>query len=126
VVIGFSHVQLVVSDVEASARWYEQVLGVEQFVAGEFGGGRYIGLRHRAAGFVVGLQTGPGAGQAAMVDHVSFTVGSREELVEHRDAAASAGLDVGDVFEEAASWNLRLRDPDGLAIELTAAKPRTR
>ncbi len=123
-ITGFSHVQLVVSDVDASARWYERVLGMEQFVAGSFDGGRYVGLRHRSAGFVVGLQTGSTAGQAAMVDHVSFAVDSHAELLAHRDAALSDGLDVGSVIEEAASWNVRLCDPDGLRVELTAAKPR--
>ena len=32
---GFSHMQLVVTDVSASARWYCEVLGLVQFVAGE-------------------------------------------------------------------------------------------
>lgn len=123
-ITGFSHVQLVVSDIDASAAWYRRVLGMEQFVAGEFAGGRYVGLRHGAGGFVVGLQTGDAAGQAAMIDHISFAVGSRDELLEHRDAAIAAGLEAGGVLEEAASWNVRLRDPDGLVVELTAAIPR--
>ena len=91
-----------------------------------FDGGEYVGLRHRAGGFVVGLQTGTTAGQAAMIDHLSFAVGSHDELLEHRSSALASGLEAGAVLEEAASWNVRLRDPDGLAVELTAAKPRLR
>ena len=125
-ITGFSHAQLVVGDVEASGRWYEQVLGMERFVSGTFDGGAYLGLRSRSGRFVIGLQTGNGAGQSAMIEHLSFAVAGRDDLEAHRAAAAEAGLDVGDVFEEAVSWNVRLRDPDGLVVELTAAKPTPR
>ena len=32
------------------------------------------------------------------------------------------GISVGDVFEEVASYNARITDPDGLILELSAPK----
>ena len=44
-ILGFSHMQLVVTDVAVSARWYCEVLGLEQFVAGAMpNGGAFAGL----------------------------------------------------------------------------------
>lgn len=126
-VTGFSHVQLAVSDVAASAEWYRVVLGMEQFTSGSFSGGEYAGLRNRTGRFVIGLQgtllKEPGADPAPMIEHLSFAVEDRDDLDRHCAAIAAAGIEVGAPFEEALSWNVRLRDPDGLVVELTCAKP---
>lgn len=122
---GFSHMQLVVSDVATSARWYRDVLGLEQFVAGEIpGGGAYAGLRHPTGSFVIGLQDGGAKGQVAMIDHVSFGVGSVEELEQWRIDLLGKGFAVTEIFEEQVSFNARVTDPDGLRVEVTAPKPR--
>ena len=122
---GFSHMQLVVTDVPVSARWYCEVLGLVQFVAGEIpGGGAYAGLRHPTESFVIGLQDGGAQGQVAMIDHVSFSVGSLAELEKWRIELLSRGYEVTDIFEEQVSFNARVVDPDGLRVEVTAAKPR--
>ncbi len=46
-ITGLSHVQLVVSDVAASARWYGTVLGLAAFAEDPAIG--YVALQHRAA-----------------------------------------------------------------------------
>jgi lactoylglutathione lyase len=128
VITGFSHVQLIVSDVGKSADWYQRALGMEQFTAGTFAGGEYAGLRSRSGGFVIGLQSAqpdqPASPAAGSIEHLSFAVADRETLVRMRDELVDNGVDAGEIFEEAISWNLRLPDPDGLQIELTAPKPR--
>jgi catechol 2,3-dioxygenase-like lactoylglutathione lyase family enzyme len=125
-VTGFSHVQLEVRDVAVSAEWYRVVLGMEQFTSGTFAGGDYAGLRSRTGRFVIGLQgtllKEAGADPAPMIEHLSFGVEDRADLERHRAAIAAAGIDIGEPFEEALSWNVRLRDPDGLVVELTCAK----
>ena len=50
-VMGFSHVQLRVRDVEASRRWYSDVLGAETMVASD--DGTYVALRHKPARIVI-------------------------------------------------------------------------
>jgi len=126
VITGFSHVQLVVRDVASSAEWYEAVLGLERFVSGTTDSGPYAGLRHPSAGFVVGMQTATEEQRSrlpgASTDHLSFAVADRAALEQARAGLAARGIEVGEVFEEAVSCNLRVRDPDGLVIELTAPK----
>ena len=127
VIKGFSHVQLVVRDVALSAPWYCDVLGLEQFVTGTTSSGAYAGLRHPTARFVIGMQTAtPDQARdlrATAIDHLSFAVADRATLDEMRATLLERGVDIGEVFEEAVSYNVRIRDPDGLVLELSAPKP---
>ena len=123
---GFSHVQLVVRDVPASAEWYCAVLGLEQFVSGVTDSGPYVGLRHPTARFVVGMQTAT-AEQAdrldsGAIDHLSFSVGDQETLERMRDELSAGGIQVSAILEEAASYNVQITDPNGLVLELSASK----
>ncbi len=124
-ITGFSHVQLVVRDVAATVAWYSTVLEVEPFVQGTLAAGPYAAFRH-PAGFVLGMQTATGEQATRLsstaVDHLAFAVAGRDELEAMRERLLDAGLDVGPVFDEAVSHNVRLRDPDGLVVELTAPR----
>lgn len=123
---GFSHMQLVVRDLDVSIDWYGTVLEMVPIARGTFAGGDYAALRSATGHFVIGLQTGASTDDAhapvAMIDHVSFAVADRADLELHGAAIAAAGISAGPLIEEAASWNIRFRDPDGLLVELTAAK----
>ena len=125
---GFSHLQLIVRDVAVSARWYCDALGLEEFTSGTIDSGPYVGLRHRTARFVIGMQTATPAEAerlgAGSIEHLSFAVADRATLDTMRAGLLSRGIDVSEVFEEAVSYNARLRDPDGLILELTTPKPR--
>lgn len=123
---GFSHIQLVVRDVTASAAFYREVLGLRDLASGVLDSGPYAALRHPAAGFVVGMQTAapgdPSGTATAGIDHLSFGVADLAALERLRADLAAGGFAVGEIFEEAVSHNVRLTDPDGLTIELTAPK----
>lgn len=125
---GFSHVQLVVRDVPTSAEWYCTVLGLEQFVSGATESGPYVGLRHPTARFVVGMQTATVEQAdhlgATAIDHLSFSVADKAALERTRDTLSARGIPVGDVLEEAVSYNVQIVDPNGLVLELSAPKPR--
>ena len=127
VIKGFSHVQLVVRDVAVSAPWYCEVLGLEQFVTGTTASGTYAGLRHPTARFVIGMQTATAEQahdlRATTIDHLSFAVADRATLDEMRTTLLARGIAVGEIFEEAVSYNARIHDPDGLVLELSAPKP---
>lgn len=118
--------QLVVSDIDASAHWYGVVLGMEPLTRGSFAGGDYAALRSPTGRFVIGLQTGlpvdVDGSPNAMIEHLSFAVEDLDDLERHRAAIVAAGIEAGQLLEEEASWNVRFRDPDGLLVELTAAK----
>jgi len=126
VIQRFSHIQLVVRDVAASAAFYRAVLGLRDLASGVLDSGPYAALRHPTANFVVGMQTAaPGSPAATVtsgVDHLSFAVADVATLEVLRAELSGAGFTVGEIFEEAVSHNVRLSDPDGLIVEITAPK----
>jgi catechol 2,3-dioxygenase-like lactoylglutathione lyase family enzyme len=129
-VLGFSHMQLLATDVEASAAWFQLVLGMDELGRGPLadGVGRYVALRHPTAKFVIGIQTAtdderPGI-RAGAVEHLSFAVADLATLETRRSDLAAAGIDVDPIHDEAASHNVRMRSPDGLIVELTTPRAR--
>ncbi len=128
-VTGLSHVQLLVSDVSASAEWYTVALGLDPY-AGSVDTG-YVALRHRGANVVVVL-TRPsqvGDDQVAVatspgnetLDHLAFAVSDEGALRAWADHLAQSGVDHPGVVLENGNPSLQLRDPDGVAIELVAS-----
>jgi glyoxylase I family protein len=120
-VTGLSHVQLLVSDVGASAHWYTVVLGLEPYVADVDNG--YVALRHRGARLVVVLTTAPdttpGEGSGRL-DHLAFAVPDEDSLRTWADHLTAVGIEHHGVVLELGNPSLQLRDPDGIAIELVA------
>jgi catechol 2,3-dioxygenase-like lactoylglutathione lyase family enzyme len=132
-VTGLSHVQLLVTDVKASAEWYTEALGLEPY-AGSIEVG-YVALRHRGAHLVVVLTLRPGAGDrdvaaaevmsptSETLDHLAFAVSDEWALRAWADHLTQIGLDHPDVVLENGNPSLQLRDPDGIAIELVTSGP---
>lgn len=130
---GLSHVQLLVSDVGASAAWYTAALGLDPYVEDLVTG--YIALRHRGAKLVIVLTTGTqdvsgggdlpgvrvaGVGPCGSLDHLAFAVPDGTTLEAWADHLTEVGVDHAGVVEENGHPSLQLRDPDGIAIELVA------
>ncbi|WZH54286.1 MAG: VOC family protein [Nocardioides alkalitolerans] len=133
---GFSHVRLTVRDIEASRRFYDAVFGWE--VAYElpadadeetreqlwflFGGviysvpGGLLGLRPVAPGDDTFSENRVG------LDHVAFAVPTRAELDRAIEVLDELGASREDVKDAGAMWILEFRDPDGIALELSAPK----
>ena len=120
---GFSHVQLLVTDVAASERWYTTVLGLERLAADAEKG--YVALRHRGSGVVIVLTARePGVSTAGALDHLAFAVPDGPTLAGWADHLAASGIEHDGVAVELGKPSLQLRDPDGIAIELVAPAPR--
>lgn len=133
---GISHARLTVRDIEASRRFYDAVFGWD--VAYElpadadeqtreqlwflFGGviyqipGGLFGLRPVAAGDDTFSEDRVG------LDHVSFAVADRAELDRAVEVLDSLGAPHEEVKDAGAMYLLEFRDPDGIALELTAMK----
>jgi len=126
-ITGLSHVQLLVSDIAASATWYGRALGLEPYVGDPATG--YVALRHRGARLVIVLTSRAGGGDDAdsgPLDHLAFAVPDGEELRVWADHLTEIGVAHGGVVLEEGRPSLQLRDPDGIAIELVALAERTR
>jgi glyoxylase I family protein len=126
---GLSHVQLLVSDVEVSAAWYREALGMEGYVEDLAVG--YVALRHRPSRVVVVLTTRPTggepepAGHPGTLDHVAFAVPDGDRLAAWADHLAAVGIGHQGIVLEDGRPSLQLVDPDGTAIELVAPAPRS-
>lgn len=123
-ITGLSHVQLLVTDVEMSARWYGTVLSLVPY-AEDLGIG-YVALRQPSAKFVVvltrrakdaGVPTEPGD---AALDHIAFAVPDGSSLQSWADHLSDSGIEHHGIVLENNRPSLQLRDPDGIAIELVA------
>lgn len=117
-ITGLSHVQLLVTDVGASERWYTTVLGLECLARDEAKG--YVALLHRPGRLAIVLtRRASGDGESAL-DHLAFAVPDGATLQTWADHLARAGIEHAGVVLELGKPSLQLRDPDGIAIELVA------
>jgi catechol-2,3-dioxygenase len=123
-IIGLSHVQLLVSDIEVSARWYSTVLSLTSYAEDLDIG--YVALRQPGAKFVVVLTKAAGSGPVSrpggdVVDHIAFAVSDGESLRAWAARLRELGFEHDGVILENGNPSLQLRDPDGIAIELVAS-----
>jgi glyoxylase I family protein len=131
---SIAHVRLTVTDIERSRQFYESVFGWPVLLeipenANEktrsLLGFLFGGVVYDLGGTLLGLRpvaTDRFDEDRAGLDHIAFRMGSKDEL----DAAA-AHLDELGVRHEpikdiGPSYILEFRDPDNIALELTAPK----
>ncbi|MGD1170599.1 VOC family protein [Mycobacterium seoulense] len=131
---SIAHVRLTVTDIERSRQFYESVFGwpvllevpdnadeaTRKQLSFLFGGviydlgGTLLGLRPVATDRFHEDRTG--------LDHIAFRVGTKDELdsaAAHLDELGVAHEPVKDIGP---SYILQFRDPDNIALELTAPK----
>ena len=134
---GLHHLRLTVTDLQRSRAFYTDVLGFE--VAAESPGDPsdpavradpaqlYGGVVLATNGILFGLRP-VAAGDDAFVaervglDHVSFAVESRADLVNAAAKLQARGIEHGEIIDLAAFGLaiLSFSDPDGVHLELTA------
>jgi glyoxylase I family protein len=123
-ITGLSHVQLLVADVSASAKWYSAVLGLVPFADDPDIG--YVALKHRGGKFVVVLTRAPSPRDPAAepatdgLDHLALAVPDGAALEAWAAHLTDVGIDHAGVVLEGGHPSLQLRDPDGIAIEMVA------
>lgn len=133
---GFSHVRLTVTDIARSRAFYERVFGfpvayeappenADQatkdalgFLFGgviySFGTGNLLGLRPVA-------DSGDSFDEDRVgLDHLAFRLSSRADLDAAVDVLDQLGVAHAGPKDLGLMWILEFRDPDGVALELTA------
>jgi glyoxylase I family protein len=131
---SIAHVRLTVTDIERSRQFYESVFGwpvliespdnadaaTREALSFLFGGviydlgGTLIGLRPVAADRFHEDRCG--------LDHVAFRVASKAELDHAATHLDELGIEREPVKDIGPSYILEFRDPDNIALELTAPK----
>ncbi len=135
---GYAHVRLTVTDIRASKAFYDDVFGwpvaidssdrVDEPGVRESQQDFYGGTIYRTpSGALFGLRPVAPAGQrfdadTTGLDHVSFMVESRADLVRAHDELEARGVPHGEVTDlaDAGLAILSFSDPDGVHLELTA------
>ncbi len=134
---GLHHVRITVTDLARSRAFYSDVLGFQ--VAAESPGSPddpavredpnqlYGGVVFATNGMLFGLRpvADPGdrfVSERVGLDHISFTVASRDDLAAARDRLDEHGVPHGEVIELPAFGIaiLSFSDPDGVHLELTS------
>lgn len=138
---GFAHVRLTVTDIARSKAFYDKVFGwpIAVDMSGEadtpgvktsaeqmYGGTVY----QTPSGTLFGLRPVATEGQRfdsehTGLDHVSFAVASRDDLVSAERALDAEDIPHGEVIDldEVGLAILSFSDPDGIHLEVTAQLP---
>jgi glyoxylase I family protein len=131
---SIAHVRLTVTDIERSRQFYESVFGwpvlievpetadaaTQQALSFLFGGviydlgGALIGLRPVASDEFHEDRCG--------LDHLAFRVGNNAELEDAAKHLDDVGVEHEPIKDIGPSYILEFRDPDNIALELTAPK----
>lgn len=126
---GFHHVTLTVSDLAASASWYERVLGLTR-VAERLGETWERILLRSSAGLVLGLtkhrdaETGDRFSETRVgLDHVSFACSDRGAVETWAERLDELGVPNGGVADAPYGHVLTFRDPDNIQLEFFAPVP---
>lgn len=129
---GVSHLDLSVSDVESSARWYCDVLGLRRLRRADLDNRVMIVLRHDGTGLIIGLNQHrePSADRfderRPGLDHVGFTVTERNELDAWQARLAELGVEHSPAQDSPSGSGAALvfRDPDDIQLEFWWANTR--
>jgi len=113
------HVVLNVRDAEASARWYQNVLGMVETARGEGG----IFLSFGEQDHDIALFTAPAGAERSKLglQHVGMEIeGGAEELRAHYAHLLAKDVKIVEIADHGIAWGVYFLDPDGNELELFA------
>ncbi len=118
-----SHIDLSVTDAEASARWYCEVLGLQRMRRADLGNRIMIVLRHEPTGLVIGLNEHSVVpvprfdDRSVGLDHIGFSVAERADLDAWQKELAARNVVHSPAEDTANGAALVFRDPDNIQLE---------
>ncbi len=122
--VGIHHAALTVSDLDESAAWYAAILGFEELFREDGEVRRACVMRFPGGGYSVGLVEHSGTGRDVFdpsrsgLDHLAFTVPTRDDLERWAIDLSVAGVDHSGVVEIPPGAIVNFKDPDGIALAL--------
>ena len=126
---GFGHIDLTVTDLDRSLRWWEEVMGFRLVATRETPSYTLWNLVHPSSFLPVGLivHTNPVSDRfderAVGLDHFAMRVPNRQALEAWARHLDDLGIAHSGVQEENGGPVIVLRDPDNIQLELWAFDP---
>jgi glyoxylase I family protein len=123
---GVHHLSLTVTDLDASAAWYREVFGLQQVMEEPHEGGRALVFMQPETGVFIGLHAHhandgrPFSETRTGLDHISFSVSSRDDLAGWEKTLRDQGVAVSPISDQPWGSVLVFRDPDNIQLELCA------
>jgi glyoxylase I family protein len=121
---GISHIDLTVTDVDRSERFYTDVLGFEVVKRVDGPGFRLTDMKHPGLAVEMCVRQ-PSAGDGSQfdelrpgLDHLSFRVATRAELERWRAHLEQHGVTYTPIVDAPYGAVLVFRDPDNIQLEL--------
>lgn len=125
-IAGFSHLTLTVTDVDRSAEWYEQLLGVQKLFEGEEDGMRFCVTMEPSSNALLTFRNHdrtvdePFDETRVGLDHVAFHVATRAEMDEWERKLDELGIEHSEIKDVDYGSVLTFRDPDNIQLEFFA------
>jgi len=123
VALRIHHLTLTVTDVDESARWYQQLLGDADVVQRSIPGGRRIRMSW-PDGLIIGVTEFDDVANSDTfshgrvgLDHVGLACATPDEVREWAQKITDLGYIRGPVEEAPYGWAVTSRDPDNIPVE---------
>ena len=131
-ITGIAHVELSVSDLDASVAWYCRVFGAKDVHRGrnDARGFRDCAIVEPETRTVIAftqhdsLEGGRFSPQRTGLDHLSFAVADETGLDAWRRHLEELGVEHDPIDDRAFAISMTVRDPDGIALEFYVLRPR--
>jgi catechol 2,3-dioxygenase-like lactoylglutathione lyase family enzyme len=121
-----SHVAVTVTDLRASAEWYERLFGTKPVLDEDTGPFHHI-VWALPDGFLFGIHSHPSTDKSEKfsefrsgLDHISFRASDRAELEQWEKRLNELGIEHGGIVDAHYGSGLSFRDPDNIALEFFA------
>lgn len=123
---GIAHVALTVTDLRASAEWYQRLVGTDPVLDEDAGGFHHI-VFAMPGGTLLGLHSHPDTDSSEGfsefrpgLDHLAFACADRAELERWGTRLDELGVSSSPIEDSHYGSGLSFRDPDNIALELFA------
>ena len=122
-ITGAHHAALTVSDADASASWYADLLGMQVVMSVDDEAVRFRVLAHLECGWILGVRQYAGSSADRFdeyrtgLDHLAFGVSSLAELEAWERELESRGVTYSPITETPIGTVIVFRDPDNIQLE---------
>jgi glyoxylase I family protein len=122
-IAGAHHMALTVRDVERSAAWYSELLGMQELMSSDDDTVRFRVLVHPESGWILGVREyREGSGDQfdefrTGLDHFAFSVSSRADLDGWARELDARGVSHAPVSDTPIGSVVTFRDPDNIQLE---------